>query len=363
MNDFHDAIGDLMARMDDTPEGATKVALHEEAIALADRHGDEELAFALRTGALISFYDGRRPDLILVHFARCVAFAGRNPDEHLTAILWQYRWVVDLMPSVLEIPRVQVEATWEEMRGHYESSGHSARPVWVLRRRLGVAMGDHAMAAEADAKFRKCRRDALGDDRETEAAFEVDYQAFLRDDPATLAAAQPFFDGTYPNEHFMISGVHMVLGALARRGEVRRGLALVKTARRAIARTPKLVGTEYNHLEFLGTVGDFPAAVAEFDRHFAAGTAHPGRLYHYGFLHAGRFLAERLVKSGRGEQPLRTAAGRVPAAELLPRLDCDLRALAAEADARHGNAYYTRRLAEFDALHETADRIASSGGR
>ena len=362
MNDFHDAIGELMARVEATPEGPAKVALQEEAIALADRHGDEELAFALRSGSLMTYYGGRRPDLILVHFARCVAYAQQNPEEHLTAILWQYRWVVDLMPSVLEIPRDQVEATWQEMRGHYKAAGLSARPVWVLRRRLGIAMGDPAMAAEADAKFRKCRRDAAADDRETEAAFQVDYHAFLRDDQATLDAAKPFFDGTFTNEHFMVSTVHRVLGPLARRDELDRGRKLVKKALRYIVKTPKLVGSEYNHLEFLATIGDYAAAVAEFDRHFVAGTSHPGRLYHYDFLHAGKLLAERLVKFDRGGQLLRTAEGRVPAAELLPRLDRDLRVLAAEADARHGNGYYTGRLAEFEQLHATADWIAISGG-
>ena len=361
MNDFRDAIGELMARVAAAPEGPAKVALLEEAVALADRHGDEGLAFALRSGSLMTYYEGRRPDLILVHFAHCVAFADRHPGGHRDSILWQYRWVVDLMPSVLEIPRAQVEATWDEMRGFYKAAGYSARPVWVLRRRLGIALGDPAMAAEADAKFRRCRRDALADDRETEAAFEVDYRAFLRDDQATLDAAKPFFDGTYTNEHFLVSTVHMMLGTLARRDDLGRGRKLVKQAARVTARTPTLIGSEYTHLEFLATVGDFPAAVAEFDRHFAAGTSHPGRLYHYGFLHAGRFLAERLVRFDRGGQLLLTAAGRLPAAELLPGIDRDLRALAAEADARHGNGYYTGRLAEFEQLHATADWIAISG--
>ena len=362
MSDPLDAISDLAARIDGTPDGPVKVALQEEAIALADRHGEEELAFELRAESLMTFYAGRRPDLILVHFARCVAHAEANPEDHLESILWQYRWVVDLMPSVVEIPRVQVEKTWEEMRDRYEAAGFSARPVWVLRRRLGIAMGYFDMAAEADRKFRKCRRDGMADDAETEAAFQVDYQAFLKDDQGTLDAAKPFFDGTYTNEHFMVSVVHRVLGPLARRDQIARGRKLVQKARRAIVKTPKLTGTEYNHLEFLTVIGDFPAAVAEFDRHFAAGVEHPGRLYHFEFLHAGKLLCERLVKFDRGAQPLKTAAGRVPAAELLPTLDADLRDLAAAADARHGNGYYTARLAEFDDLHATADWLAVSGG-
>jgi hypothetical protein len=362
VNDFHDAVGDLVARLEATPDGRAKVALQEEVIALADRHGEEELAFALRSESLMVYYAGRRPDLILVHFARCVAFAEANPDEHLLSILWQYRWVVDLMPTVLEIPRSQVEETWAEMRVRYKSARFSARPCWVLRRRLGIAMGDHKMAAEADAKFRKCRRDTIADDRETEAAFEVDYHAFLLNDDATLAAGEPFFNGTFTNEHFFVSVVHRVLRPLARRDEIARGRKLVKRAARIIARTPKLTGTDYNHLEFLATVGDFKAAVAEFDRHFVAGTSHPGRLYHYDFLHAGRFLCERLVKSDRGHQRLRTADGPVSAKDLLPQVTARLAALAGEADARHGNAYYTGRLAEFEQLHATADWLSLSGG-
>ena len=342
MNDPLDAIGDLVARLEETPDGPVKVALQEEAIALADRHGEQELAFSLRAESLMTFYAGRRPDLILVHFARCVAHAEANPEEHLESILWQYRWVVDLMPSVVEIPRATVEQTWQEMRERYKAAGFSARPVWVLRRRLGIAMGDFDVAAEADAKFRRCRRDAMADDRETEAAFQVDYHAFLRDDSATLEAAKPFFDGTYTNEHFMVSVVHRLLGPLARLDRVAAGRKLVKKALKAIVRTPKLTGSEYNHLEFLAVVNDFPAAVAEFDRHFAAGTAHPGRLYHFEFLHAGKLLCERLVKFDRGGQLLRTADGRVPAAEACsPRFDAELRDLAAVADARHGNGYYT----------------------
>jgi hypothetical protein len=364
--DFGSAIGDIVERIEAEPEGPQKVALVEEAIALTDRHQEDELGFLLRKEGLMTFYAGRRPDLLLVHFAWCVGYAKKNADDHLQEILWQYRWVIDLMPSLLEISRAQIDQTWEEMYDNYKSSSYSVRPVWVLRRRLAMEMGDFELAAEADKQFRKSRRDTMSDDKETEAAFDVDYATFLQDDAKVTLASKPFFDGTYENPHFMVSVVHKNLRTFARTGKIERALKLCRKARKHIVANPKLIGTQYNHIEFLAVANQLVEGVQEFDRHFTAAMGHPGRLSHFEFLHGGKLLTSRLIWFDKPGVTLRVPEGFVPgvpgtrvrADQLDAVLMTQMQEIAALADKRHGNNYHAKQIADLEVLLATSHWLA-----
>ncbi|MGL6074640.1 MAG: hypothetical protein ACRC8S_10810 [Fimbriiglobus sp.] len=354
----------LMDRIESTPEGALRLPYVEEIISLADEHGQDELAFLFRKESMMTYYTARRADLILVHFARCVAYAHQHPESHLENILWQYRWVIDMMPSLLNISVRQIDQTWHEMVTSYERAGRSLRPVWLLRRRLAMEFGDYALATEADQAYRKAKRDDLADSLETEAAFDVDYGRFLDDDVMLGKLAVPFFSGKYDSMHFMTSVVHKCLRMLARTGQTDVANHWIKQCRKYITDTPKMAGTPYNHVEYLTVTGKLEAAVRDFDRHFIAAMDHPGRLSHFEFLLSGWLLTRRLIAEQRGDITLSAPVGYVPnttgtrvmARDLAPRIEADIRELATLADARHGNGYYTKRLSEIAELEALAKR-------
>lgn len=361
------AAWEISGRAGEFPHGACQIALHEEAIALADRHRDEDLGYDMRQQALWPCYHGKRPDLLLVHFAWCVAYHDARPHEPASNLLWNYRWVIDSMPWFDGIPLDTIRRTWEDMRTRYERAGASLRPVWLLKRRIDGKLGDAAGVKDANRRYRKCRRDFFADSEDTEAAFDVFYHAWLRQDRATLEAARPFLDGTYPDPHFLIGVYDTILMPLARSGRAEEAQAYQKKATRFMASRPELLGTADDHIEFLAVTEDFAAGARVFDRHFTAALEHPGRLDSLKTLQASKLLTARLLKAGRTRLSLRVGegilpghAGRVPIDVLDEWLARELPALATIADARNGNGYYTDKLNELDELNRLADALAAA---
>ena len=356
---------EVAERAEGLPHGPGQVALHEEAIALADRGRDIDLGYDLRRNALWPFYHGKRPDLLMVHFAWCAAHHDARPDrDDPHGLLFTYRWVIDAMPQFETIPLATIHATWQDMRSCYERAGLSPRPCWVLKRRVECALGDLAAAADANRRYRKCRRDAASDDGETEAAFDVFYRARLKDDAGTLKAAAPFLDGRLSDPAFLIGVFDSLLLPLARRGRLDEARALVKRSVRFMASRPELLGTADDQIEFLAVTEDFAGALRTVDRHFAPALAHPGRLDSFKTLQATKLLTTRLLKAARHRVTLRVGDGvvpgfgpRVPVAALDEWLSMELPAVAKLGDDRNGNDSYARRIQELDDLNDLADRL------
>ena len=107
--DYDDQVYDLISKADELPEGPAKVAIFEEAVALADLHRDVALGYDARMEMLWPAYHASRQDLLLVHFAWCLAQLDADTDGDLDEheALWAYRWVLDTMPG-FQIGRAHV---------------------------------------------------------------------------------------------------------------------------------------------------------------------------------------------------------------------------------------------------------------
>ncbi len=371
MRDHETAARTLVDRADELPFGPGQVALYEEAVALADSHSDEELAFELRREMLWPAYHGNRPDLLLVHFAWCLAYLDRHPEAPPLDLLWQYRWVVDTMPAFAGVTRGHIDAAWADMRDRYQAGGWSLRPVWLLRRRILCDMGDLAGAADAHRRYVRCRADALSDDAGQDVAFAVDYQALLKRDKPTLRAAAPFLDGRITDPHLVIGFVDDALLALTRTGRAEEAHAWQKRAARLIAARPQFLGGSDNHLVFLTAVGDYAGAARFFDRNFTPALAEPGEFTQLTTYKAALFFARRLAAAGRTRVNLKVPENLIPGADgprcrpgpLRDWLEAALPKVCRRADARNGNTYYTDGLADLAGYDRLAAALAprSSG--
>ncbi len=355
MSDHEAAVRGLVADAEGLPEGAGKVALYQEAIALADARRDAALAFDVREDALWAFYRGDRTDVLLVEFAWCLAHLDRDPTTPAVRLLWSYRWVVDVMPNFPEFSRNQIDAAWADMRRRYAEHGYSLRPVWLNRRLHLMALGDGPGAADAHRRHARLRPGFLCDDADQDAAFAVGYAEFRRRDRGVIAAAQPFLDGRIKCAELEIGVLDRVLLPLARLGRASDAVPLRARAARLAATRPEFLGSGDMALTFLTITGDLAGAVRHFDRHFTPAHDEPGALSQLSTYQHALFFAREVVRRNRSPA-LKVPAGLIPGVSgtrttpgpLRDWLEVALPELCARADARNGNGYYTGRLVELD---------------
>ena len=347
---------ELLLEAANLPHGPGKIALHEQAITLADTHHDDPLGFDLRMETLWPLYHAKRADLLLVHFSWCLAYLDRTPAVPAFDLLWQYRWVVDSLPGFADISRDQIEAAWADLRDRYIAAGWSVRPAYLLRRRICMKMGDAAAAKAAHREYTKAPRDQMSDGPDTDITFSVDYLGFLRQDAATLRAAGPFFDGSLDDAHHTVHFVDDVLPTLIRRRLFGEARDWQRRSARLVESRPQFLGVSHNSLVLLSVVGDHAGAVRFFDKNFGPALAHPGQLTHVGMMQAALFFARRLLAANKLYLSLKVqdapvpgaTAGRVRPGPLVDWLETALPALCRLADARNGTPHFVDRLNDLD---------------
>ena len=361
-------VRELLAQAEELPHGAGKVAAMEAIVQRADAANDDWLAFAARRELLWPAYHGSRPDLVLVHYAWCLAYLDRHPEESPLEVLWQYRWVVDAMPSFAQVTRQQIDAAWTDMKTRYEIAGFSARPVWLNRRRICVKMGDADAAAAAHPLYKKSRRDAMSDLPGQDAAFAVDYSEFLRTDKTTVRLGRAILADPESDAQDILQSTDDCLMAFLRLGHFAEAQVQFERAVRLLSRHRQFLGGASHFLPYLVISGNLSRAAKFFDRNFPAAIAEPGEFGWLSAYKSGLFLARTLTDAGRNRLRLTVPNGFIPSIagnrvspqQLREYLEIALPELANRADTRNGNDYQTRRLADLNEYAELAKKFPQS---
>jgi hypothetical protein len=367
MTDVQQRVADLLEQAERIDGRQTQIALLEEAIGLADLHADGDLGYGARKELFWRTYDVGRTDLLLVHFAWCLAYADRHPEKpYQQDMLWSYRWVVNSLIAYLEVSRAQIEDAITDMSRRYQEAGYSPRPVHVLSCDAYQYLGDRAAAAAAGRAIDRCPRDWMADSLETELAFRVDYLVFARQYQRAVTLAEPLLDGRIRDAHFESMTRCKLLVPLVKLGRVDEARRFQKQSYPYASRNPRFTGWIADQIEFLALIGDLAAAARMAERHLPGLLAQPAKGKRFLFYRSLRLLADRLRAAGRDRTTLKVpaefeagaASVRVRLDELTAYLDRELRSLAAAFDARGGNDYRTRQLAELTSLNRLADRLA-----
>ena len=367
MNDYVAEAWELAAQARAMPPGPGQVAIWEAAIAHADRHADEPLGFELRSEATWWFPAAGRSDLLLVHYSRCLSHLDRHPGRPAAPVLNRQWSVMNYMCHFADISREQMDAVWRDTLARVTAAGYAPRVCWVVREMVARFWGDRpeAVAARAAARRAADTEDALSLRPSSVGRLEVLHQLFLGRDDIALAAARPFLDGTSSVEHDTIFALSSSLLALARAGRATEARAAHGRAQALAAGRPLYVAESQATLTFQAVTGDWAGAGRHFDRLFPLVATRPGEL---GRIHAYRhalFFARGLVRRDRKPR-LKVPEGLIPGVvggratpgQLRDWLEVEVPALSARADARHGNGYYTDRLADLDDYAALARRLA-----
>jgi hypothetical protein len=353
VTDHGEQVGRLLAEADGLPDGPAKVALVEEAAALADSHQDVELAFEVRKVLLGVCLSADQSELMLVAFTWCLAQCDRDPQRFpITRILWEFRWVVSSLCTFPEVSREKIGEMLGEMGRRYVQAGASPRSFLLMWRKMAVDMGDAKLAADTDLAFRHAPVDWLTDGLPTELGFEITFRLFRNEPVKALKAATPFLSRQVRSEHFEGQACAEVLLPMLKQGRAAEAMAYHRRGYKLRGKNIRHLDSVAMHIRFLALTDNLGRAVRLFEKHLPDALRTSNSFNRMRFLLDALPLLDRLGKAGEGrtrlrvppECPLQTG-DELPTVPVIRRWMTETAAdLAASFDSRNGNDHYTRRL-------------------
>jgi len=353
-NDSPEKVDNLLAAADELPHGASKIALCEEAVRVADSLNDIRLAYDARQDLVEAAVFGGRSDVMLVAFTWCVAQFDRDPEAFDSyQLLWRFKWVASTLTRFPQIDRPTIENLLLDMERRYRAAGATMQPVWLKRRGAYLDMGDLEAAAEAHQHYMKAQRGDFSDCHACEVDSLVDYYFQLGKNAIGLKKANEIFQGS------------LACGEVPHRTHAEVLMPLLKAADAASAMHHHRVGypmikdnSEFGrsqaiHMAFLALTGNDARALRLLEKHIGPSFDGGDPQREFQFLRFS-MLALEAIAERKKKAKLRLPA-LSPALEgekefVLVDLATEFRRLALEHagryDERNDNDYHTRLVEE-----------------
>jgi hypothetical protein len=342
-------------------DGPAKVALLEEAVRLADAHGNSGLGYEVRQELIHAATFGGYPEKALVAFTWCLAHCDRAADGQLEhAMLWKYKWVANALPEFPHIALEQIHAVLDDMATRYQRAGMSLRAVYKLRCGLAMGMGDRETARAQHRAWQHAPADAVSDCAACERNHRVKYLFFEGKDEEGLAHAEPILQGRLRCAEIPHATLARVLLPLVRLGRVEEAMAYHRQGVRLVRRNRSFLRELGLHMIFLALTDNLAHALRLLERHLGWALEKEGEARRFDFIVAARFVLARLQAAGKTVVRLRLPPGfalqrpegKYEVDELSAWFEADAEDLAARFDARNGTDWFAQRIRESRALKE-----------
>ena len=331
----------------------SRIQLYEEAIRIADLHGDIELGYRLRRDLVDLASHGLKYDVYGVTFAWCFAQAQRDPERFLPQdLLYHYQHVIGKLVNFPQFRRDMYEDLFADVVKHLRVHGYSPRTVMIERRSVAIDFGDLKMAEAADLEWRKHPRDAMSAGLGFESGRQIEYEHTRGADEKAIEVMDKWF-GNSRREDWCddwIGGEALL--PLLRLGRVEQAATLHVRYWKQIR-----AGSGYQwfwgpHLSFLGLTDNIDRGIRVFQTMFAAAFEQPDLLSRFHFLEHALVLFRRVVqvrpKPIRLRVPPSTSlhdpGSRYRPAVVLSWIEETATDIARQFDARNGNDYHMRLL-------------------
>ena len=356
---------EVARQAEEAPKGNGKVALWEEAVALADTLQDDDAAYNARMQLTDAAQFSGRPDISFVSFSWCLAYFDRHAEEvDPTMILWHYKWMVDTLPRFPDAPKAQIAAMFEDITARFLAQGSTLHAVHQIRRDVATTMHDARAAKAADKKFRLTKRDDLSNCKACVQDAEVSYALYLQDDDGAIAAARPILKGRMTCGEVPHRTHAKLLFPHLRRGEPEEAMNHLKVGYPLIRSNPTFLGYHGGCAAFLALTGNLGRAAQLLTRHLPMALEHPEPDERFRFYNAAKLALELILESPRPPKvtvPAGVSAdGSVEALDIW--MDNELYTLAEKYDARNGNSGYMDSIAEMQANRELKTRLPYKPG-
>ncbi|MBU8894381.1 hypothetical protein DRW03_31430 [Corallococcus sp. H22C18031201] len=368
--DWNDEADALLERAEHLPYGDTKTRILEEAVRLADLHGDIDRGYALRGELIDAATFGGAADKVLVAFAWCRGQQKKDPKRFdPEEMLWKQKWVVGLMDEFPSISRQQIAAALDDLEQGFARVNAGKRAMLKLRYLTAMDMGEVDEAERLWAAWIQTPRDHLTDCRVCELDDELDHHVRRGEWELALRKARPLLDG----RQFCTEVPHQTFGTLLyplfRLGRMEEARDCHQRGYALIAKNREFLATVGEHLEFLGLTDNLERGLALFERHLGWALEHASRRDRFTFYTAAGFLLGRVVSAGRATATLRLprdfelyqSNSTYETRALAAWMDAQSRDLALQFDARNGTDRFARLRQRTEALRTEVRPFALEG--
>lgn len=358
----HERITEILESLDDL-EYPNRIGPAEEAVNLADRLGDQELAWKARFELLTATVFGGEPEKALVAFAWLESKSTQEPERfpasravkgrYLTEtdLLWGYKWIGLNLPDFVEISRRDIEAVNHRMRDQFEENHVSLRPYWTVKACTYQSLGDDRVKIqEAVNNFEASPRDIYADCFACEWNFRIEMALLQGDLERAFSLGEKLIEGNYgcasvPHITFTSLMIPAWRAGLKDKARVfhQRGYDLCKNNR-------DLLISVCEHIDFRLLEGDWPGAYAMLQRHVPWAHSTRSSMRRLRFLRTALAVAALAPAGGDFGLPtdlIADAADPRGATEWKHRLNAEVILLAERFDERNGNTTISEVVRKF----------------
>ncbi len=352
------------------PNGPGRIAICEEAVRLADAHGDYRLGFSARNDLVEATQFGGRPDLSLVAFAWCLAQYDAHPGEFDSfQLLWRYKWIATDLPSFPQISREKIEEVLADMERRYLAYGSTTQPIWHKRRVVAQMMGDLKIASAAHREFRKLPRTMLSDCHACEVNGTASYYFEIGKQALGLSTSEQVLLGGMRCASVPHTTYGIRLLPLLRAGRGAEAMEHHRVGYPMAQSNHNCVSACSQHMTFLALTGNDAKALRLLERHVADAIDGFDPHREYNFCRQA-WIALEVIAHRRTQAKLRLpqismalgGAGEFMLADLAHAFKERLFALAERFDRRNGNDYYTDLANKMRSWKKYATPIPLDGG-
>jgi hypothetical protein len=350
----------LRERAQEEPHGEVRLALVEEAVRIADLHGDGELGFQVRLELSAAAMFSGHPERMFVAFAWCRARSQADPARYQERLLWHYKWIAAEIISFPGISRAQIDATYVEMKRTFAAAGVGEQAYWkheaYRRRHMGEPM---TSIEEAFLAWMTTPRDWLSDCPACERNHEIAYHVHRSAWQTVLERAQPILAGRLRCTCVPQDTSGYLLYPMLKLGDLAGAHKLHHRMYPAIRGNLIYGDTIARHLEYLVLVGRPARALSVFEQHSGFVLDQPSPQLRF-YLHAAAWLLfEHLVAVRKrstaklrlvAKHPLYRADHSYELTSVLAWIRGEATDLARRFDARNGTPSCTQRLANIPSL-------------
>jgi tetratricopeptide (TPR) repeat protein len=357
--DWREQVEELRARAARLRHGEAKVMALEEAVRLADTHGDLDLAFAVRDDLIDAATFGGFPDKALVAFAWCRGQVKKNPERFESdPLLWKQKWVVGRLDDFPHITRKQILEALDDIDQAYAKADAGKRAVLKLRYQTARDMGEEAEAEKYWAQWVVAPRDFLTDCRACDLDDEIDHHIDRGEYAQALEKARPILEGRSACAEIPHLTYGSVLYPLLKLGRLEEARACHLRGYPMVSRNRDFLAAVGEHLEFLALTDNLSRGLTLFEKHLGWALDHASWRDRFTFHSAASFLLSRLLAAGRETVSLKLPKAfplhQDKAPYELPALHGwvreQAREIAARFDQRNGTRHFQKLLARTQAL-------------
>jgi hypothetical protein len=354
-------VRELIDRAEAMEHSAVQVQVAEDAVRLADLHGDVDLGFEARQVVISAAVFSGQDERAIAPFTWCLAQSDRDPGRFpgwslagRHSLIWKYKWIIGAAEDWPQISLDRLYAMMDDMERRHREHGFSDRSTLKHRLSTAILRGDEQEVRAMFRKWRVSSRDALSDCIACDCNQEIIYWAFLGEDERAWETAHPIMSGVLSCATVPRISYAQLLLPLVRLGRLTEAVQCHLKGFRLSVRNPKWTKEGAQHMLFLALTGHHTKALRLLESHipFPHDPIATDRADYFEFFLSARFLMERLTEERKKTIRLRLpesfpahqSEGKYVIRELEDWFASEAARIAARFDERNKSDAFARRI-------------------